>query len=152
MQKRHVARIIILQTLFAWDFNGTQENPEHILEYTKKEFTPAVDDEGFAMDSLKGIIKNFKELNDLIIKYAPEWPLKQINIVDRNILRIGIYELKHNNNIPPKVAINEAIELAKNYGGDNSSKFINGVLGTIYKEITGEEFIIEKSEDDENLK
>lgn len=152
MQKRHIARIIVLQTLFAWDFNGTQENPEYILEYTKKEFTPSADEENFAMNSLKGIIKNFRELNDLIIKYAPEWPLKQINIVDRNILRIGIYELKYNNNIPPKVAINEAIELAKNYGGDNSSKFVNGVLGTIYKEITGEEFIIEKFKDDKNLK
>ncbi len=147
-----MARIIILQTLFAWDFNGTQENPEHILEYIKKEFTPSTDEEDFAMTSLKGIIKNFKELNNLITKYAPEWPLKQINIVDRNVLRIGIYELKYNNNIPPKVAINEAIELAKNYGGDNSSKFVNGVLGTIYKEITGEDFIIKNIKDDENAK
>lgn len=147
MQSRHLSRILVLQTLFAWDFNKTQGNPEKILEYTKKEFTPSNDEENFALNLLKGIVQKWGELNEIIIKHAPEWPIKQISVIDRNILRIGIYELKYNDNIPPKVAINEAIELAKNYGSDNSSKFVNGVLGTIYKEITGEELVIEKSEE-----
>lgn len=154
MQKRHISRILVLQTLFAWDFNKTQDNPQKILNYTKKEFTPSDDEEDFALKLLKNIVDKWKELNDLIIKYAPEWPLKQISVVDRNILRIGIYELKYTKDIPPKVAINEAIELAKNYGGDNSSKFVNGVLGNIYKEVTGQDFIHEEKEksDDEKDK
>ena len=134
MANRHLSRIIILQTLFAWDFNKTQGNPQNILEYTEKEFGADKDDTEFTKNLLKGIVDKWKDLNDLIIKYAPEWPLKQIAIIDRNILRIGIYELKFEN-LPPKVAINEAIELSKDYGGDNSSKFINGVLGSIYKEM-----------------
>ena len=152
MQNRHMSRVLVLQTLFAWDFNKTQDNPEKILEYTKKEFTPSNDEENFALNLLKNIVQKWKELNNLITEHAPEWPLKQISIVDRNILRIGIYELKYNDTIPPKVAINEAIELAKNYGGDNSSKFINGVLGTIYKEKTGEELKIEPAKDIEEKK
>jgi transcription antitermination protein NusB len=143
MQNRHMSRVLVLQSLFAWDFNKTQDNPEKILEYTKKEFTPSNDEDDFASQLLKNIVEKWKELNNLITEHAPEWPLKQISIVDRNILRIGIYELKYNDTIPPKVAINEAIELAKKYGGDNSSKFINGVLGAIYKEITGEELEVE---------
>lgn len=146
MQNRHMSRVLVLQALFAWDFNKTQGNPEKILNYTKKEFTPSNDEENFASKLLKNIVDKWKELNKLITEHAPEWPLKQISIVDRNILRIGIYELKYNDTIPPKVAINEAIELAKKYGGDNSSKFINGVLGTIYKEITGEELSPEGAE------
>ena len=148
MQKRHLSRILVLQTLFAWDFNKTQGKAQDILDYAKNEFTPDTDSENFAHDLLKGIIDHWKELNDLIIQHAPEWPLKQISVIDRNILRIGIYELKYTKNIPPKVAINESIELAKQYGGDNSSKFINGVLGTIYQEITGEEFSHSEVEDD----
>lgn len=134
MANRHLSRIIILQTLFAWDFNKTQGNPQNILEYTEHEFGADKDDIEFTKNLLKGIVDKWKDLNDLIVKYAPEWPLKQIAIIDRNILRIGIYELKFEN-LPPKVAINEAIELSKDYGGDNSSKFINGVLGSIYKEM-----------------
>ena len=134
MSNRHLSRIIILQTLFAWDFNKTQGNPEKILEYTEQEFNTTKNDSEFAKNLLKGIVGKWKELNELIVKYAPEWPLKQISLIDRNILRIGIYELKFENT-PPKVAINEAIELSKDYGGDNSGKFVNGVLGSIYKEM-----------------
>ena len=140
MQNRHISRILVLQTLFAWDFNKTQGSPEKILDYAKNEFTPDSDPENFALNLLKNIVQKWKNLNELIIQYAPEWPLKQISVIDRNILRIGIYELKYDDTIPPKVAINEAIELAKNYGGESSSKFVNGVLGTIYKKITGENF------------
>lgn len=138
MSNRHQSRVLVLQTLFAWDFNKTQDNPEKILDYTKTnlgDIEPQEDD--FSKELLQNIVKTWKELNDAIIKYAPEWPLKQINIVDRNILRIGIYELKYNQELPPKVAINEAIELAKDYGADNSSKFVNGVLGAIYKDLGG---------------
>lgn len=137
MSNRHLSRVITLQALFAWDFNKTQGNPEKILEYTEQEFTPDEHENEFTKSLLKGIVERWKELNDLIIKYAPEWPLKQISLIDRNILRIGIYELHFEKNIPPKVAINEAIELSKNYGGENSGKFINGVLGSIYKEMGG---------------
>ena len=149
MQSRHISRVLVLQSLFAWDFNKTQDNPVKILNYTKKEFTPSDDEENFALNLLKNIVERWKELNNLITKHASEWPLKQISIVDRNILRIGIYELKYGQDIPPKVAINEAIELAKNYGGDNSSKFVNGVLGTIYKEITGQELPLENNDEKE---
>jgi transcription antitermination protein NusB len=134
MSNRHLSRVIILQTLFAWDFNKTQGNPEKILEYTEKEFNGDKSDNEFTKTLLMGIVEKWKDLNDLIVKYAPEWPLKQISIIDRNILRIGIYELKFES-IPPKVAINESIELSKDYGGDNSGKFVNGVLGSIYKEM-----------------
>ena len=79
--------------------------------------------------------KNLKEINSLITKYAPQWPLEQITIVDRNVLRLGIYELKYDPDIPPKVAINEAIELAKTFGGESSGKFVNGVLGSIFKDL-----------------
>lgn len=137
MSNRHLSRTIVLQTLFTWDFNKTPGNPERLLEYIIKEVTPDTDKDEFAKVLLNGIVTKWKELNDLILKYAPEWPLKQINIIDRNILRIGIYELKYSKEIPPKVAINESIELSKNYGSDNSSKFINGVLGSIYKELGG---------------
>lgn len=138
MSNRHQSRALVLQTLFAWDFNKTQDNPEKILDYAKTNLgdMETLEDD-FSKELLQNIVKNWKELNDAITKYAPEWPLKQINIVDRNILRIGIYELKYNKELPPKVAINEAIELAKDYGADNSSKFVNGVLGAIYKDLGG---------------
>ena len=108
-----------------------------ILERNLKEFGPGMDEPEFAWRVLKGVIENFDNLNKIIEKAAPEWPLKQISIVDRNVLRIGLYELifADKEEVPAKVAINEAIELAKNYGGPNSGKFINGVLGTVYKQM-----------------
>ena len=86
---------------------------------------------------IKGVLENREKINEIIIKTAPEWPLEQINLVDRNVLRIGIYELLlgKREEVPPKVAINEAIELAKSFGGETSGKFVNGVLGTIYRAI-----------------
>jgi N utilization substance protein B len=82
-----------------------------------------------------GVVQNQIEIDKIISNYAPNWPLEQINIIDRNILRIGVYELKFNNEIPNKVAINEAIEIAKTYGGPTSGKFVNGVLGAIFKDM-----------------
>lgn len=135
MANRHLARTIVLQTLFEWDFNNHQGNIDDILNFNKKEFAPEFDDQGFSLNLAKKVLDNQNAIDKLIGKFAPEWPLDQITLVDRNVLRIGIYELKVDNDIPPKVAINEAIELAKAFGGDASGKFVNGVLGSIYKEM-----------------
>ena len=101
----------------------------------KQEFAPDFEDQGFSLRLTEEVIDNHSIIDKLITKFAPEWPLDQITLVDRNVLRIGIYELKFDKTIPPKVAINEAIELAKTYGGASSGKFVNGVLGSIYKEM-----------------
>lgn len=135
MSNRHLARTLALQSLFQWDFNSQTGDIDEITKYCSQEFAGDFDDGGFTKDLVHGVIDKIKKLDKLIIKYAPEWPLDQITTVDRNCLRIGIYELKFDLTIPPKVAINEAIELAKAYGGDASGKFINGVLGSIYKEM-----------------
>lgn len=139
MSNRHLARTIAMQSLYEWDFKG-KNNDELaiIIKHNLKEFAPDFDDKGFAKSIIKGVIDHLDTINALITKYAPEWPLEQITIVDRNVLRIGIQELKFSPEIPPKVAINEAIELAKTFGGESSGKFINGVLGTIYKEMEKE--------------
>ncbi|HLD27587.1 MAG TPA: transcription antitermination factor NusB [Patescibacteria group bacterium] len=135
MSNRHLARTLVLQSLFQWDFNDKSENVQKILEYNKEEFAPDFDDQEFSRDLLAGVVKKVQELDRLITKYAPEWPLEQITTVDRNVLRIGIFELKYDPAIPPKVAINEAIEVAKKYGGESSGKFVNGVLGSVYKDM-----------------
>lgn len=136
MADRHLSRTIAMQTLYQWDFNGkkNQDLPA-IFELNKKELAPGLEDKGFSDDLVNGVLKNISEIDKCIEKYAPEWPIEQITIIDRNVLRIGIYELKFSQEVPPKVAINEAIELAKTFGGESSGKFVNGVLGTIYKEM-----------------
>jgi len=125
-----------MQTLYEWDFNGKKEKDLlSLVRHNLDEFSPGFDDAGFTESLIKGVLDNLEEIDKLIKKYAPEWPIDQITIVDRNILRIGIYELKFNPEIPSKVAINEAIEIAKTFGGESSGKFVNGVLGAIYKEM-----------------
>lgn len=136
MSNRHLARTIALQTLYEWDFNGCQpEGLDNAINKNLKEFAPQFDDNGFIERLIKNVVKNQKDIDALVVKFAPEWPLEQITMVDRNVLRIGIQEMKFDPEIPEKVAINEAIELAKNFGGESSGKFVNGVLGSIYKEI-----------------
>jgi len=138
MANRHLSRSIVLQTLFEWDFNNKKDDElDIILDRDIKEFAPGVEDFSFMKDLSKHIIKKKKVIDEIIVKAAPEWPLDKISVVDRNILRIGLYELLFGDReqVPPKVAINEAIELAKTFGGENSSKFVNGVLGAVYKEI-----------------
>lgn len=137
MATRHLARSIVLQSLYEWDFYDRKPDLTKIIERNLKEFGPGMDEPEFVWRIAKGVIEKFDYLNNIIEKAAPEWPLRQIAIIDRNALRIGLYELlfADPNEIPAKVAINEAIELAKNYGGPNSGKFINGVLGTVYKQI-----------------
>jgi N utilization substance protein B len=140
MSNRHLARTIAMQSLFLWDFRGKKN--EDLLEIVKGVFTsfaPNFDDHGFVSDVIEGVVKNLKAIDKYITKYATEWPLDQITIVDRNILRIGVYELVYNDDIPAKVAINEAIEIAKTFGSESSGKFVNGVLGAIYKDILKEQ-------------
>jgi len=129
-----------MQTLFNWDFNDKEEAKlSKLLEQNFQQFAPNFDDHGFAKELVDGVLKNLAEIDKYIIKYATEWPLEQITLVDRNILRLGVYELVFNPNIPAKVAINEAIEIAKAFGGDASGKFINGVLGAIMKDLPAKE-------------
>lgn len=136
MSNRHLARSIAMQALFEWDFRGQPADVlPSIIERDLKEFGPGLDETEFAKTIIKDVQKNMPDIDILISKYAPQWPVEQITIVDRNILRIGIYELKYDTGVPPKVAINEAIELAKNFGGPSSGKFVNGVLGAIYKDM-----------------
>jgi len=138
MANRHLSRSLALQTLFAWDFKGKDEAAlDEAFTHTVEEFAPGIDDTDFAKGLVFGVREHQQEIDELITKSAPDWPLDQITNVDRNVLRIGIYELQFANaeDVPPKVAINEAIELAKTFGGASSGKFVNGVLGTIYKEM-----------------
>jgi N utilization substance protein B len=138
MANRHLSRSIAMQCLYEWDFNGRKKGEEEaIIKRNIKEFGPGMDDVSFVQSLVKNVIKNLDKIDPLIEKCAPEWPLDQVTIVDRNILRLGIYELLFENyeEVPPKVAINEAIELAKSFGGESSSRFVNGVLGTIYREL-----------------
>ena len=147
MANRHLARTIAMQTLYEWDFRGLDSSKcEALTGNNLKEFAPEFNDNGFTKKLVFGVVDNQKDIDNFIKTYAPEWPLEQITIVDRNILRLGIYELKISPDIPPKVAINEAIELAKTFGGESSGKFVNGVLGSIYKKIGP----TDKSEDKES--
>lgn len=138
MASRHLARSIVMQSLYEWDFNGEDATKlPAMVEKNINEFGPGIDEIDFIHALVDGIMKNRKKIDAIMEKAAPEWPIGQIALVDRNVLRLGLYELLFGDHeaVPPKVAINEAIELAKNFGGENSGKFVNGVLGTVYKEI-----------------
>jgi N utilization substance protein B len=138
MGSRHLSRSIVLQTLFEWDFNNCQgASVKDIFKRNLDNLGQGLEDIEYPSKLLEGIINHWDELNKLIESGAPEWPMEQINIIDRNVLRIGIFELifEDKKEVPPKVAINEAVELAKNFGGDSSRRFVNGVLGTIYRQM-----------------
>ncbi|MFH0804546.1 MAG: transcription antitermination factor NusB [Candidatus Zambryskibacteria bacterium] len=137
MANRHLARSTVLQTLYEWDFSGQKLSPDEILRRDASEFAPGAQDEHFMKNLLNGVISKQKDLDEVITSAAPEWPIDKISVMDRNILRLGLYELlfADRSQVPPKVAINEAIELAKKFGGETSGKFINGVLGAVYKEM-----------------
>lgn len=139
MSNRHLARTIAMQSLFSWDFDDKKADIEKIIKGNFSYFAPDFNDNGFVRKLVRGVVDNLSKIDKYIIKYATEWPLDQITIVDRNILRIGVYELVMAEDIPPKVAINEAIEIAKAFGGESSGKFVNGVLGAIYKDIDKED-------------
>ena len=137
MATRHLIRSIVLQSLYEWDFYNKKEDFVKALERNIQEFGSGIDEPEFAWRLANGVIEHLKEIDEIIRKAAPQWPLEQLPVVDRNVLRIGLYELIYADRAetPEKVAINEAIELAKNFGGESSGKFINGVMGTVYKEM-----------------
>lgn len=131
---RHLGRIVALQTLYEYEFRTGVESDvsvDEILKRNVSRYESAIDDTKFVDDLVKGVIKEQEDLDAKLQPIAPGWPIDQIARIDRNTLRIGLFELLHRaKTVPPKVAINEAVELAKAFGSDNSSKFINGVLGT----------------------
>lgn len=138
MANRHLSRSIVLQTLFEWDINNVpKKDIQSVLERNVEEFAPNKTDTPFMSGLLDGVLQKQSEIDLVITKAAPEWPIDRISPVDRNILRLGLYELlfADRSEVPAKVAINEAIELAKQFGGENSSRFVNGVLGSVYKEM-----------------
>lgn len=134
---RHLGRIVALQTLYEDDFRREVNDPglnlNEVLERNIGRYEETIEDKSFIGELVRGVNTRQQEIDDIIRPVAPEWPIEQIARIDRIILRIGVYELLFEENVPPKVAINEAVELAKAFGGDNSSKFINGVLGTILR-------------------
>jgi N utilization substance protein B len=135
---RHLGRIVALQTLYEYEFRtqsgDTSVDVSEILERNLARYETAIEDTQFVEGLIKGVLKEQAAIDEKVQPIAPDWPIDQIARIDRNILRIGIYELLHQADIvPPKVAINEAVELAKAFGSDNSSKFVNGVLGTAYR-------------------
>jgi N utilization substance protein B len=138
MANRHLSRSIVLQSLFEWDFRGKNDtNIGEIVERDTNEFAPGLSDFSFIKNLTEGIVKKSQVIDSIIEKAAPEWPIERISVIDRNILRIGLFELlfADKSDVPPKVAINESIELAKTFGGETSGKFVNGVLGAVYKEL-----------------
>ena len=140
MANRHLSRSVVMQTLFEWDFGSKDVSPsdiENILLRNAEEFAPGMGDTSFMKSLVENVLKKRETLDGILTKAAPDWPIEKISIVDRNILRIGLYELLFVDKaeVPAKVAINEAIELAKTFGGENSGKFVNGVLGAVYKEM-----------------
>lgn len=133
---RHLGRIVAMQTLYEHDFRGgnaTGLELSPILQRNLDEFRATIDDTHFVEDLVQGVHGHQEDIDSIIGPAAPEWPVEQIAKIDKIILRIGVYELMIKQDVPPKVAINESVELAKTFGGENSSKFINGVLGTIYR-------------------
>ncbi len=135
MSNRHLSRTIAMQSLYEWDFLGHPEGRlQEIIDYNKKEFAPDFDDAGYITKTVKDVLDKQTEIDETIARFAPDWPLEQMTTIDRNVLRIGVFELLYADAIPSKVAINEAIEMAKSFGGDASGRFVNGVLGAVYKD------------------
>jgi N utilization substance protein B len=138
MANRHLQRSVAMQSLFEWDFRTANESEmPDVVRRNLEEFAPGLEDASFTRVLVEGTLLHRAVIDQLIEKCAPEWPLDQVTVIDRNILRLGIFELLYGNydEVPPKVAINEAIELSKTFGSDSSPRFINGVLGTIYREM-----------------
>lgn len=138
MANRHLSRSIVLQTLFEWDFSNLKKDvASEALFRNLEEFADGAADVDFMKRLFEGVVDKKEDLDKIITEAAPAWPLEKISNVDRNVLRLGLFELlfSDRDEVPPKVAINEAIELAKSFGGDQSGKFVNGVLGAVYKEM-----------------
>ena len=138
---RHLGRIVALQTLYEYEFrlscNDTNLDVDEILQRNIHRYHDSIDDQDFIVKLVKGVIHEQTDLDAALQPVAPEWPIDQIARMDRLVLRLGLYELLHEPSVPPKVVINEAVELAKAFGGENSSKFVNGVLGTVLRNQEG---------------
>jgi len=130
-----------MQTLYEWDFRGNPSSAlPAIIEQNMAEFGQGLEEnQEYIKNTVDNIIDKQTEIDEKIVKYADNWSLEQMTLIDRNILRLGCYEILYNDEIPPKVAINEAIEIAKTFGGPSSGKFINGILGAIYKDLENTE-------------
>ncbi len=141
---RHLSRIIVLQTLYEFDFRKSSEDEsvdiDEIFDRNIDRYKSAVNDKEFAKNLMVNVHRLASRLDKQLQPLAPDWPIEQIARIDRTILEIGAYELQYHQDVPPKVVINEAVELAKNFGGDNSSKFVNGVLGSFLKQLKPDEF------------
>ncbi|NTV22068.1 MAG: transcription antitermination factor NusB [Candidatus Yonathbacteria bacterium] len=137
MANRHLCRSIVMQSLFEWDFGGCTADLEEIVKRNAAEFAPGIPDTDFMVTLAQGIADKRAKIDEVIVAAAPEWPIEKIAVLNRTILRIGLFELLFGDRkeVPPKVAINEAIELAKSFGGDSGSRFVNGVLGAVYREM-----------------
>ena len=134
-----------MQTLYEWDFNGRKQPLAQLVTNNVKNLAPGLAEDKFVSDLVFGVEKNFNQLDKIILETAPEWPIAQINIIDRNILRIGILELMFIKEVPPKVAINEAVELGKIFGGETCGKFVNGVLGTLFRKIAPQQAAVDEA-------
>ncbi len=135
---RHLGRIVALQTIYEYEFRtqvGDQTvRVDDILTRNLGKYKSSVEDTAFVKALVEGVLEKVDELDEKLRPLAPEWPIEQIARVDRTVLRLGLYELIYSaDSVPPKVVINEAVELAKAFGSDNSGKFVNGVLGTAYR-------------------
>ncbi len=140
---RHLGRIVALQTLYEFDFRrecgDDKADLQQITSRNIERYQETIEDKDFIRTLIQGVSGKQTELDDTIRPIAPEWPIEQIARIDRNILRMALWELTESKDAPPKVVINEAVELAKAFGSDNSSKFVNGVLGTAFRQIQGDD-------------
>ena len=127
---RHLSRMIAMQTLYEWDFRADSDVHE-VEERNVGEYDNKCETE-FVHQLVEGVVKEKEQLDKIVDESAPEWPVDQISLIDKTILRMAVYELLHSKDVPPKVTINEAVELSKEFGGESSSKFVNGVLGTVF--------------------
>lgn len=146
MASRHLSRTVAMQSLFEWDFNGSSEDLKKIVKKNLQEFGNEINEPEFVESLTLGTAEKSEEIDSVIMRIAPEWPIEQLSAVDKSVLRLGIYELRYLKDAPPKVIINEAVELAKTFGGEASGKFVNGVLGTLYKEMEEAGEIMEEAE------
>ncbi|KKR23210.1 MAG: N utilization substance protein B-like protein [Candidatus Uhrbacteria bacterium GW2011_GWD2_41_121] len=143
---------MVMQCLFEWDFQGRDSSRiDEVVAYIKEEFAPNFDDDGYVLRQTHAVIDSVDKIDETLVTFAPEWPIDEMTNTDRNILRLGVYELKFDEKIPAKVAINEAIELGKAFGGEASGKFVNGVLGAVFRDMIakGAEKQIDKEEEKE---
>ncbi|MDP9212130.1 MAG: transcription antitermination factor NusB [bacterium] len=132
MSNRHTLRTTLMQSLYEEEFHPELTLPDITARHLRREQV-ADEERAYVEQAAAGLVKHRKKIDGLIVKHAPEWPLDQIAAIDRAVLRLGIYEVLFSDGVPPKVAINEAVEIAKAFGGENSGSFVNGVLGTVYR-------------------